>query len=189
MRNWWIIPSAWKLWIPQAAGSYTEVQDEVIPPCPHFLSLTGANLALLCWPVLTTQSIPSAWHPLYFKYYLVPRYVVYVTFLLCLCPSPHRFLTALPAEHNRRALWEMSRWLYWRFHQGATPVLPAVSLSPTLRGQVSSERRCSLLLLTLLIMYFSFCSIQSSQVFPPQWKDWTPHMEMRLEKLSESSLA
>lgn len=49
--------------------------------------------------------------------------------------------TALPTEHNRGTLWEMSGWLYWRFHQRCTPVLPAVPLSLAPPGQVSPKGR------------------------------------------------
>lgn len=110
-----------------------------LPHGSHFVASTGASIAPLCWPVsiITYHLFCQAQYPFCLKYCLIPIFAVYKIFCVPLSIFLSFCLIALPAEHNRRALWEMSRWLYWRCHQGTPPVLPAMPLPPASCCQVS----------------------------------------------------
>lgn len=64
----------------------------------------------------------------------------------------------------------MRRWLYWRFHQGTTPVLPAMPLSSAPRDQVSLKEDGFFLLPTgmkLNFIKFSCCITFFSYIIIP----------------------
>ena len=155
----------------------------------HFVASTGPSIAPLCWPVsiIIHHLFCQARYPFCLKYCLIPTFAVYKISCVPLSIFLSFCLIALPAEHNRRALWEMSRWLYWRCHQGAPPVLPAMPLPPASCCQVSLKGN-SLFYCLSPLFFFSFFSLYRVLGFLYN-QNWVSPVVMRLEKVQESFLA
>lgn len=63
----------------------------------------------------------------------------------------------------------MSRRLYRRFHQGTTPVLPAMPLSPAPRDQVSPKGKWSLLVLIPPLMFWLYPEFKGFSGVKPEY--------------------
>jgi hypothetical protein len=155
----------------QAASSHMEVHDELITFKHWQGQVTGRDSFVL------PHTLPL------FQYCLVATFTVYKMSSASISFSIF-CLTALPAEHHRGELWKMSRWLHWRFHQGSTPILPAMSLSLAPPGHVSPKGIWSLLMLVLIIClphpeFWCFPTVRTEC-----WKwDWKSYRYLVLKHL------
>lgn len=163
MSNWWIMPFSHKLWRVPRLLVHTQRSSPLSALCRTDWGQRGS---FVLTRTIAHHLFCQAWHPLCLNYCLIARFAVYKVSYCVLVSFLIFCLTALPTEHNRRALWEMSGWLYRRCHQGSTPRLSAVRLPPASCCQVSLKERWSLYHLSASFFFLFFLPIQSPKVFP-----------------------